>query len=512
MKRFNVYLMVIFCLLPVILLRDFTPDNELRYLSIADEALRNGTFFTFYNHGEIYADKPPLYFWVIMLGKVLLGAHYMWFISLFSIVPALIIVHIMTHWAEEEIYSEYRQTSKLLLSGCGLFLGLMVVMRMDMLMTLFIVLALRSFFYIYKRIDLHRQMWMFPVWMFLALFSKGPMGVLIPMLGSLTFICWMRRWRLLARAWGWRTWLVLLSCCALWFGCVYAEGGSDYLNDLLFHQTFDRAVNSFKHVEPFYFYMIAIWPSMLPWTLMFIGVVGVAVWKKRAFSDLQKYFVSVIVSTFVVLSAFSSKLEVYLLPIFPFLIYLCAMHLSRFKWNHWLAFTIALPAAVFALALPGLFLVGRYSEFPYVTQPFFCGGAVVLTGFGLWSLYQLYGKKKVNRAIDAIVCGLFLAVFVGAWDLPSIASKMGYGEVSAKAVEVAAEKGLTRFGYYKMRRAENVDVYLKHPVEALTREQLLSGTLSDEVVMMKRSAYEELKDSLAAKDVCLMEDYAVLTW
>lgn len=44
MKNNFVYLFILLALLPVLLLRDYTPGNELRYLSIADEALRNGTF------------------------------------------------------------------------------------------------------------------------------------------------------------------------------------------------------------------------------------------------------------------------------------------------------------------------------------------------------------------------------------------------------------------------------------------------------------------------------------
>ena len=41
MKKNNaVYLIVLAALLPVLLLRDYTPSNELRYLSIVDEALR----------------------------------------------------------------------------------------------------------------------------------------------------------------------------------------------------------------------------------------------------------------------------------------------------------------------------------------------------------------------------------------------------------------------------------------------------------------------------------------
>ena len=56
-----VFLFTIICLIPEMLMRDFTPSNELRYLSIADEALAGGNFFAFFNHGAAYADKPPLY-------------------------------------------------------------------------------------------------------------------------------------------------------------------------------------------------------------------------------------------------------------------------------------------------------------------------------------------------------------------------------------------------------------------------------------------------------------------
>ena len=72
MKKKDIYLLLFWfiALLPIIILRDFTPTNELRYLSIVDEALLNGDIFTFTNQGEIYADKPPLHFWFMMFGKL----------------------------------------------------------------------------------------------------------------------------------------------------------------------------------------------------------------------------------------------------------------------------------------------------------------------------------------------------------------------------------------------------------------------------------------------------------
>ncbi|MBR5055673.1 MAG: hypothetical protein IKX03_00600, partial [Bacteroidales bacterium] len=54
-------------LLPVLLRRDLTPTNEMKYLEIADEALRDGHFWCLFHNGEMYADKPPLYIWIVML-------------------------------------------------------------------------------------------------------------------------------------------------------------------------------------------------------------------------------------------------------------------------------------------------------------------------------------------------------------------------------------------------------------------------------------------------------------
>jgi len=93
----NKYLLLL-AFLPLLFFRDFTPDNELKYLSIADEAIRNGNIFTFTNHGEVYADKPPLYLWIVMLGKILFGTHSMLFLGLFSVIPALVIIYVMDKW------------------------------------------------------------------------------------------------------------------------------------------------------------------------------------------------------------------------------------------------------------------------------------------------------------------------------------------------------------------------------------------------------------------------------
>lgn len=136
------YIGVVVALVPVMVLRDFTPDNELRYLSIADEALRQHTYFAFTNHGVPYADQPPLYLWLVMLLRWLTGAHRMWLLSLLSLLPALGVAQLMNHWCRQSGRADSTVMGAPMLLTSAFFIGAAVTLRMDMLMCLFIVLAL----------------------------------------------------------------------------------------------------------------------------------------------------------------------------------------------------------------------------------------------------------------------------------------------------------------------------------------------------------------------------------
>lgn len=91
----KIWFVIILVFLPILILRDFTPANEGRYLIIADEAIRSGNFFSFTLHGELYADKPPFYLWLVMLCRWILGGHHMILLSLLSFIPACSITSIM---------------------------------------------------------------------------------------------------------------------------------------------------------------------------------------------------------------------------------------------------------------------------------------------------------------------------------------------------------------------------------------------------------------------------------
>lgn len=331
-RKHKLAILFFLALLPVMVLRDFTPSNELRYLSIADEALRDGHLFAFYNHGLMYADKPPLYLWIVMLGRYLFSSGCMFFLSLFSLIPAIVTVHVMRQWTAAELPADQSDVARIMLLTCGLFPVMAVTLRMDMLMVMFIVLALRRFSIMEQRADFGwHNSWRMGFYVFMAIFSKGPLGILVPLVSTLVYTLWTRRTRLFFRVWNFRTLLVLIACCGLWFGCAYLEGGAPYLNEMLFHQTMGRAVNAFHHKRPVYFYLVALTYTMLPWLPYFLVVVWKAVRRRISISATERLFISITASTFIMLSAFSSKLQVYLLPIFPFTVYLGVLLGVRLK-------------------------------------------------------------------------------------------------------------------------------------------------------------------------------------
>lgn len=481
-----VFLFTIICLIPEMLMRDFTPSNELRYLSIADEALAGGNFFAFFNHGAAYADKPPLYLWIVMLCKTLTGGHSVFALTLFSILPAFVIVWLMDRWVMSKASVSDRMAMAMMLLTCVMFLGTAVVIRMDMLMCMFIALALFTFWRMYElRIDgepdgedavvYKKCSWLLPVWIFMALFTKGPVGLLVPPVSIAVFLIVKRKWRDIGKYLGLKTWGVIAALCAIWFTCVFFDGGMEYLDNLLFKQTMGRAVKAFTHSRPFWFYAVAILWCIAPYTFILVGSLVESVWpsgKNKAEipaesvrSDLEIFFLCIIGSTFVMLSSFSSKLPVYLVPMFPFVVYLFPLVSSRKGTRRWLVWAIAIPAAIMSLAalvsmlvLAGIVNVNALVPELYEYNFAFSGATKIAAALlfigNLLALWFLFRRRQWNLPVFMMGASLLFMIYAASGVLVKANPYMGYREVCQDVPE--GTEVVTLF----IHRPENMDVYL----------------------------------------------------
>lgn len=477
----TVFIFCAVCLLPMMAMRDFTPSNELRYLSIADEAIANGHLFAFYNHGIPYADKPPLYFWIVMLCRLLFGHHSCLALSMFSLIPAFAIVGIMDRWVMKGKSAMHRMSVAGMTLTCVMFLGTMVVLRMDMLMCLFIVLALWTFYRMYTGEGSRRQDSLtLPLWIFLALFTKGPVGLLMPPLAIAVFLAVKRDWKGFRKYLGLKTWGIIAALSAVWLTCVWLEGGQEYINNLLFKQTVGRAVNAFTHARPFWFYLVTILWCLAPYTLLLIGSFMASLLPVRKAgaeksSDLEILFLCTIISTAAMLSSFSSKLPIYLVPVLPFCVYLFPTVLDRIGERGWMRWSVGIFSIIFTViglaALTVLFgeidipaLNNLLNEYPFALEAPIINGIILLTLANILGIWFLVKRKVWNIPALLLGAGLFLAVFSASAVVKDINPYIGYGSICSKVPEG------TDVATVFLHRPENIDAYIGRQITDYGKE------------------------------------------
>jgi len=466
----TVFVFCAVCLLPMMAMRDFTPSNELRYLSIADEAIANGHLFAFYNHGIPYADKPPLYFWIVMLCRLLFGHHSCLALSMFSLIPAFAIVGIMDRWVMKGKSAMNRMSVAGMTLTCVMFLGTMVVLRMDMLMCLFIVLALWTFYRMYTGEGSRRQDSLtLPLWIFLALFTKGPVGLLMPPLAIAVFLAVKRDWKGFRKYLGLKTWGIIAALSAVWLTCVWLEGGLEYINNLLFKQTVGRAVNAFTHARPFWFYLVTILWCLAPYTLLLIGSFMASLLPVRKagaekVSDLEILFLCTIISTAAMLSSFSSKLPIYLVPVLPFCVYLFPTVLDRIGERGWMRWSVGIFQILLLCAgiATLLFLSGSVTipaaaclldEYSFAREAPVVNAVILLTLANAMGTWFLIKRKSVNIPALLLSAGLFLAAFSASAVLRDLNPYIGYGSICSRVPEG------TDVATIFLHHPENIDVY-----------------------------------------------------
>ena len=468
MRRYlNEYWPYLLALLPVLFLRDFSPASELRYVSLATELLRTGHQFCLTWQGDNYFDTMPLYVWLIALLKVVFGHHYMVTIALFySFIPSMAILAIMNRWVERfdtQSFrlidgSQSRMLASIMLFTCGLQLPLSFFVSPDMLFSLWIVLS----FYTFWRLisdeasygpspDIkvrHRLQWHMGIYVFLAIFTRGSLAFPIIFLCTTGYLLCSGRIRLWTRAWNWRTWLVPTVLCSLWTYLTYREGGWYWINEMLVQTPIGYFLHPESHNRPWFYYLVSIWADTLPWgpvclVVLVISLIrrvhhGVFRWKKPFGSALQNFYVFSFVLMLLIFSTQKSKLDVKMLPAYPYLIYAGVMQFGQWRW-----------------------------------------------------------PVRWNWPIIWICRGVLILVFIGGCMCPWLNINTGcYGRVCYRVNRLHRELHTQNTYTYKLTRAAGMDAYLhEDPIEATTQD-IADGKLHNTLLIMKERRLNRLHQKL----------------
>ncbi len=267
-------------------IRDPWPADEPRFASIARDMVATGEWLFPRVGGDLYQDKPPLFFWLLAVCYSLTGS-----LKWSFLVPSFLA-------AGSALFLIYDFGRRLVGREAGLAAALMTVSTLHFVMVMRgaqidPVLCGITTFSLYA---LLRHLLLGPAWGWYAVggFAAG-LGVITKGVGFLPLLLLVPYFLMRGFRWhglapvdggvaGWRWWLAPLAMMVgicLWFIpmllAVDASGAPEYAayrDEILFKQTVGRYAAAWHHVKPWYYFIVEVIPALwLPWSLLLFWLV-----------------------------------------------------------------------------------------------------------------------------------------------------------------------------------------------------------------------------------------------
>jgi 4-amino-4-deoxy-L-arabinose transferase-like glycosyltransferase len=311
-------------------IRDPWPADEPRFAVVARDMVLSGEWLFPRVGGDLYQDKPPVFFWLLAVCYSLTGS-----VKASFLIPSLLAaagVLFLIYDLGRRLVGRAAGFSAAILVLCTLhFVQTMRGAQIDPTLCFLTTLSMYAFL---------RHLLLGPTWRWyfiggfaagIGIITKGvgflPLLVLIPF-----FLLRAFRWQGLAPIeagrFGWRWWLapaaMLIGVC-LWFipmmVAVSASGAPEYAayrDEILFKQTAGRYAAAWHHVKGWYYFILEVIPPLwLPWSLLLFWLVprfrrawtarDARVWLPLSWALLVLLF----------FSASPGKRGVYILPALP---------------------------------------------------------------------------------------------------------------------------------------------------------------------------------------------------
>lgn len=410
-------------------LRSPWPADEPRFAEVAREMVASGQWLIPTRGGEFYPDKPPVFMWSIAFFYWLTGNLKIAFLlpnALCSLLTLGLVYDLGTRLWNQRTGA----IAVMLLMLAPQFLAQAQKAQIDAMVACWITVAcyglIRHFF------TGPAWGWYFAAWAFMGLgiITKGvgflPALMMLPLLalhyrdrtffqGTMTWRCALGPVAMLAVV---AAWLVPM---VLYVNGLGTEEALAYKNNILFKQTGERYADSWGHLQPWYYYLTSVIPSLwFPLPLIFLALLPplANAIRHRPVVLVQLMWVALVILFF---SISPGKRGVYLLPALPMLALALAPVLSTHRPARWFPPVLTGVHLLIAVALITLGvlawndhpkLVEKVSDYSRDPARLHEAGSLVFTVGLVWlaSLIGFWRSRPLGR--------LFLAMMV-SWLLLS---------------------------------------------------------------------------------------------
>lgn len=333
-------------------LRDPWPADEPRFALVVRDMVATGDWLLPRVGGDVYADKPPLYFWVMGLALLATGSLRIAFLlpSLLSGLACLVMLYDLGRrlWNRE--------------TGLAAALALLLTVQFAWQVRQAQIDATLLFWCVLSMYGLLRHLLLGPAWRWYVVgWAAAGFGVItkgvgfLPLLILIPFVLMRdQRWSPRTRSTGRSLWAIgppaFLLAVATWLVPMLLAANADptlaaYRDEILFRQTVGRYTDAWHHREPFWYFIVNVIPGLwLPLTLLLPWLVPQwrNAWRDRDLRiALLLSWVGIVVLFF---SLSSGKRGVYILPALPALALASAPYLIELTQRR------SVQRAIFALA------------------------------------------------------------------------------------------------------------------------------------------------------------------
>ncbi|MBI4185220.1 MAG: glycosyltransferase family 39 protein [Proteobacteria bacterium] len=425
-------------------LRPPLPVDETRYLGVAWEMFNGGGALVPRLNGEPYPHKPPLLFWLIDLSWLVLGANGL---SARLIAPLFALANLFLAAAlARRLWPQHPAVARfapILLLGTGVWAVISTMTMFDMLVAFAVLVAMIGLVEAARAPRTRRSLLggfaLFGLGIGLGVLAKGPVALAFALPPAL-----FARWWLPAGGPGAdRGWFLgvaggvgLGAALALaWAVPAAIVAGPAFRDAIFWGQTAGRAVDSFAHGRPFWWYFVVLPLAFLPWTIW------PPVWRRAGWLDILRGDRGVrlaaiwLAGSVVVLSLFSGKQVHYLVPAFPAFALIVGRMLALEDLTP-RAWDLAVPGVVVAvlgfalLVAPGL--AGTRGLPAWLAGLPALWGAVPIVAAAGVMFFWLPGALHRAAALAALVAVLVVSVhflarprLAEAYDLGPVAGRLG---------------------------------------------------------------------------------------
>jgi len=330
-------------------LTEYNSKGEPREAIVAVTMLNTGNWILPVNNGGDIAYKPPLFHWAVALCSLPQGYVSEATSRMPSALSLIVMIGVMFLF-----YSKRRDTSTAFLAAMLTLTSFEVYRsgvncRVDMLLTMFIVLAM-LFFYRWIERGCRGIPLLAVLFMSGATLTKGPVGIILPCVVAGVFVM-LREKKIVPLLYIFLSSLLALVLPLCWYFAAYRQGGNEFLA-LVYEENVLRMLGKMpyeSHVHNALYNFQTLIVGWLPWSLL--PLISLFFLRRRHFGALRKFcnkprgWLNRVRGmeplelytwlAFIIVVAFycvpKSKRSVYLLPAYPFMAWLLAEWMMRIK-------------------------------------------------------------------------------------------------------------------------------------------------------------------------------------